>query len=363
MIHRNVSTDGANDLPNIFSQLKLVVFDWDGTLLDSTGAITASIQDAASDCGLPVPTRQNASQVIGLALAQALTIAVPQVSTEQLPRLIERYKHHYLQRDASLHPFEGITDLLNQLAALGVPMAIATGKSNLGLMRALDHLKWTGRFVATRCADQGEPKPHPWMLLDICNELGVAPHEALMIGDTTHDLGLAKNAGCPSVGVTYGAHSDLDFDYFTPVAVFSDVSSLSSWIVSGFAARNQLSSTNAAPTEVGGLGVVIGDSDDLADRGFGFRFSMPDGRPAFAIRYDGEIRGYINECRHQPTELDWNFGHFLDADQTYIVCASHGALYEPLSGICIGGPCRGKALEKVRVVEHDGKIILKDDFI
>jgi phosphoglycolate phosphatase len=363
MIHQNASAQGAANLSSVFSTLKLVVFDWDGTLLDSTGAITASIQDAAADLGLPIPTRKDASHVIGLALTQALKIAVPQVSAEQLPELIERYKHHYLQRDASLHPFEGIIDLLDELTTLNVPMAIATGKSNLGLMRALDHLKWRGRFVATRCADQGEPKPHPWMLLDICNELGISPHEALMIGDTTHDLGLAKNAGCPSVGVTYGAHSELSLDNFSPVAVFSDVKSLTAWLVSGFTARHASSPKNKPATDGLDSGQIVGDSDDLADKGFGLRFSMPDGRPAFAIRFGGEIRGYINECRHQPTELDWNFGHFLDADQAFIVCASHGALYEPLSGICVGGPCRGKVLEKVNVVEQDGKIILKDDFI
>jgi phosphoglycolate phosphatase len=218
---------------DLLSATKVVVFDWDGTLLDSTAAITLSIQEAAADLKLPVPSRRAASQVIGLALERALKIAVPEVNAAQLPTLIERYKHHYFQRDAGLHPFQGIPELLVALTNLNVPIAIATGKSHIGLMRAIDNLGWRGKFVTTRCADQGEPKPHPWMLLDICQELGIAPQSALMIGDTTHDLGLAKNAGVPSVAVTYGAHTEEGFAEFEPLAVFSEVSQLSAWLMAG----------------------------------------------------------------------------------------------------------------------------------
>ncbi len=335
-----------------FAAIKVVVFDWDGTLLDSTGAITTSIQEAAADLYLPVPSYEQASHVIGLALASALKIAVPQVSDQQLPELIERYKFHYFKRDSSLYPFTGIPEMLDQLIALNVPLAIATGKSTIGLIRALDSLSWRNKFVATRCADQGEPKPHPWMLQDICDELGIKPHEALMIGDTTHDLGLAKNAGSPSVGVSYGAHSDAGFVAFSPVAVFSKVSALSEWLLAGFVDR----ASNDGETEKSN---EICMSHDLEDKSYGTRFEMPDGRQAFVIRFDGQIKGYINECRHLPTELDWNFGHFLDAEKKYLICATHGALYDPLSGLCVAGPCRGKSLEAVAVSELNGKIYLE----
>jgi nitrite reductase/ring-hydroxylating ferredoxin subunit len=106
----------------------------------------------------------------------------------------------------------------------------------------------------------------------------------------------------------------------------------------------------------------VATSAELEDRSYGVRFTMPDGRQAFAIRFDGEVRGYINECRHLPTELDWNFGHFLDADKEFLVCATHGALYDPVTGVCVAGPCRGRALEKVALEEQHGTIVLKDEF-
>ena len=210
---------------------QLIVFDWDGTLLDSTGAISSAIQDAARDLGLPIPSRKAAAHVIGLALGQALKEAIPEATRAQLPELIERYKHHYFKSDASLHPFEGIPELLDRLAALNVPLAIATGKSHLGLVRALAALNWQSKFATTRCADQGNPKPHPWMLLDICSELEINVSEALIVGDTTHDLGLAKNAGAAAIAVTYGAHSEDDFELFNPLAVVHSVEDLSSLLL------------------------------------------------------------------------------------------------------------------------------------
>jgi phosphoglycolate phosphatase len=335
-----------------FDPIRVIVFDWDGTLLDSTGAITNSIQAAAADLDLPVPSYEQASQVIGLALATALKVAVPQVTPEQLAELVERYKFHYLKREGGLFPFEGIPELLDELTALGIPLAIATGKSTIGLMRALDNLGWRKKFVATRCADQGEPKPHPWMLNDICEELGIKPSEALMIGDTTHDLGLAKNAGAPSIAVSYGAHSDDGFAAFSPLAVFSKVSELSECLLSGF---------KRATTRAPELSNEICLAADLEDKSYGTRFEMPDGRQAFVIRFDGQVKGYINECRHLPTELDWNFGHFLDSEKEFLVCATHGALYDPLTGLCVAGPCRGKSLETVEVSELDGKIYLRSN--
>ena len=185
---------------------RLVVFDWDGTLIDSTSAIVHSIRKSAEDLGLPVPTREQASHVIGLGLLEAIHMAVPSIRREQLPAYIERYRFHYFQRDPHLEPFEGIPELLDELADSGAWLAVATGKSRVGLNRALDQMRWGGRFLTTRCADEGAPKPDPWMLRDICEELGLEPAQALMVGDTTHDLGMARSAGSSAVAVTYGAH-------------------------------------------------------------------------------------------------------------------------------------------------------------
>lgn len=188
------------------SAFDLLVFDWDGTLFDSTGAIVEAMQLASGDVGLPVPTRQAASYVIGLGLSDALRHAIPQIKPEQVPRLIERYRHHYSIRSGQIILFEGIRDLIVQLHAKGVRLAVATGKSRVGLNEALRQSGLGAYFEATRCADEGMPKPDPWMLNDLGLETGVDPSRMLMIGDTTHDLDLARNAGSQFCGVTYGAH-------------------------------------------------------------------------------------------------------------------------------------------------------------
>jgi phosphoglycolate phosphatase len=185
---------------------KLIVFDWDGTLVDSTRTIVIAMQLAAADVGLPVPTAEQASHVIGLGLHDALRLAVPQLTPERMPEYVERYRHHYLSRDAQLGAFDGVESLLDELAGYGFSLAIATGKSRLGLDRALDQFDWRRRFVATRCADQGEPKPHPWMLKDLAEEMMLSTDQLLMVGDTTHDLGMARRAGSSGIGVTWGAH-------------------------------------------------------------------------------------------------------------------------------------------------------------
>ena len=104
----------------------------------------------------------------------------------------------------------------------------------------------------------------------------------------------------------------------------------------------------------------IAQSNDIVEKGLGLRFVLPSGKAAFLIRFDGQIRAYLNECRHLPTELDWNEGYFFDAEQKYLICASHGATYHPTTGLCVGGPCRGKTLQTVAFEEKDGSIYLKN---
>lgn len=184
----------------------LVVFDWDGTLVDSTRAIAESIQGAARDLGLPVPSDAAASHVIGLGLKDALRISVPDLPADLLPAFVERYRVHYFERDTALKPFAGIQTLLDTLQNAGVPLAVATGKGRLGLNRALATAGWQGCFVTTRCADEGKPKPDPDMLFEVCRQVGVPPARTVMVGDTSHDIHMAHSAGAWSIGVTYGAH-------------------------------------------------------------------------------------------------------------------------------------------------------------
>jgi len=202
---------------------RLVVFDWDGTLVDSTAAIVHAIRASAADLGLPVPSREQASHVIGLGLLDAIHRAVPAIEREQVPLYVQRYRYHYLKEDAALQAFEGVPRLLEELADSGAWLAVATGKSRAGLNRALDQMGWTGRFLTTRCADEGIPKPDPWMLRDICEELGLDTGEALMIGDTTHDLGMARSAGSDAVAVTYGAHTREELEREPAIAVVDSV--------------------------------------------------------------------------------------------------------------------------------------------
>jgi phosphoglycolate phosphatase len=184
----------------------LVVFDWDGTVVDSIAAISDAIIGAARDLALPEPTREQANWVIGLGLLDTLQHTVPTLRREQIPAFVERYRFHYLRRETELPVFEGFREMVEGLDAAGVPLAVATGKSRAGLDRALGHTGLGRHFVTTRCADEGAPKPDPWMLVDISDALQIHPSRIVMIGDTIHDVGMARAAGCRSIAVLYGAH-------------------------------------------------------------------------------------------------------------------------------------------------------------
>jgi phosphoglycolate phosphatase len=209
---------------------RLVVFDWDGTLMDSAAAIVESIQAASRDLGLPEPSDERARHVIGLGLHDALRFAVPELSTERYPEMADRYRHHYLSRDSELVLFPGILELLSNLSAQGVALAVATGKSKFGLTRAMKATGLEQCFKATRCADQCSSKPHPQMLLELMAELGLLATDTLMIGDTTHDLAMAANAKVEAVGVSYGAHTKAALKAYAPKSVLDSVDELSEWL-------------------------------------------------------------------------------------------------------------------------------------
>lgn len=209
----------------------LIVFDWDGTLLDSTALITRCIQDSCVDLGLPRPADRDASYVIGLGLKDALTHAAPSLPRERYRELALRYRHHYLSRQHELVLFDGALEMLQSLKQRRHRLAVATGKTRLGLDEALASAHMQGLFDATRTSDETAPKPDPKMLYELMDELGAEPTRTLMIGDTTHDLQLAANAGAPSVAVSYGAHPADALRGLGPRHIARSVPDLEHWLL------------------------------------------------------------------------------------------------------------------------------------
>lgn len=209
----------------------LLVFDWDGTLFDSTALIVRCIQAAAADLGAAVPGDAQAAYVIGMGLNEALQHAVPDVPRERYAELANRYRHHYFARQHELTLFPGTLAMLHALKQRGHVLAIATGKSRRGLDEALRSVELQGVFDASRTADETASKPHPRMLLELMDELGLPPARTLMIGDTTHDLQLAANAGAAAVAVSFGAHEREAFDEHAPRHVAHTTRELHDWLL------------------------------------------------------------------------------------------------------------------------------------
>ncbi|MEO6565508.1 MAG: HAD-IA family hydrolase [Casimicrobiaceae bacterium] len=212
-------------------RFRLLVFDWDGTLSDSTTMIGEAIQAACRDVGEPEPDTTSARFVIGLGLADALQRVAPALPPARYPELSARFRHHYLAREDDIPLFAGAADLLQELDEAGYLLAVATGKNRIGLGRALGKNGLATRFHATRCADEGMPKPHPDMLLHLMNRLDVAPAQTLMIGDTTHDLELARNANTAALAVAYGAHEKAGLAALRPETVAHSIEELRAWLV------------------------------------------------------------------------------------------------------------------------------------
>ncbi|MBU6492535.1 HAD-IIIA family hydrolase [Pandoraea sp.] len=214
------------------AEFDLIVFDWDGTLMDSTPTITRCIQAACRDLDLPVPADEVASYVIGLGLRDALQTAAPTLDPSHYPRLSERYRFHYLLSGNETVLFPGVREMLAELRERGRFLAVATGKSRVGLNRALEAVGLLGAFDATRCADETFSKPHPAMLQEIGRELGQDLSRTVMIGDTTHDLQMAANAGAAGVAVAYGgAHSLEALRALGPSYCAQSVDELRAWLL------------------------------------------------------------------------------------------------------------------------------------
>lgn len=209
---------------------ELIVFDWDGTLMDSAGMIVHCVQAAARDLALEPPSDERARHIIGLGLVDALRHALPDLPEARYEDLVERYRHHYLSRDHELVLFAGVDAMLQGLVESGRWLGVATGKSRRGLDRALEYSGLGACFHATRCADECHSKPHPQMLEELMTEFAVSPAQTLMIGDTTHDLLMARNAGIDAVAVSYGAHPRADLEAVAPRHCAHSVAELAAWL-------------------------------------------------------------------------------------------------------------------------------------
>jgi phosphoglycolate phosphatase len=214
-------------VPEMFD---LIVFDWDGTLMDSTALIALCIQSAARDTGLPVPDDRAAKYVIGLGLQDATAKLFPAGSQAERVAFAMQFRHHYVSRDHEAPLYAGVEAMLAGLKREDRFMAIATGKPRAGLDRALIHTGLKSYFDFSRCADEGFPKPHPDMLERLMDFCAVEPDRVLMIGDTTHDLELAANAGARAVAVSYGAHDPSEFRNHQPLAIIRSVKELGEWL-------------------------------------------------------------------------------------------------------------------------------------
>jgi phosphoglycolate phosphatase len=204
----------------------LIIFDWDGTLADSTAVIKRALQRSAEDLHYPVPTDEQAAFIIGMGLRPALAHAIPTLREEDLVPLTDRFRHHFTTNENEIVLFSGVPEMLASLKARGHWLAVATGKSRRGLDRAFDTLGLREFFVASRCADEGFSKPHPGMLRALFDQTGMMPTDAVMIGDTTHDLQLAENAGTAAIGVTYGAHDRALLEPHKPLTLADSVTAL-----------------------------------------------------------------------------------------------------------------------------------------
>jgi phosphoglycolate phosphatase len=208
---------------------ELIVFDWDGTILDSPAAIAECIQGACGELGLEVPDRERASHVIGLGMQELMRMIAPTLAAERYGEFNEAYRRYFRAREPSMQLYPGMADLIAHLArkhALG----IATAKSRRGLERALDATGLRPHFRASRTADETHPKPHPAMLLEIMEETGFDSSRVLMIGDTSHDMQMARAAGVDALAMTYGAHREEGLRACGPLGCFSSVKDLSDWL-------------------------------------------------------------------------------------------------------------------------------------
>lgn len=210
---------------------ELIVFDWDGTLMNSEGRIVACLQRAADDVGLPVPSAAASRDIIGLGLDDAMARLFPGTDATGQAALVDAYRTHWLDNKVEAATmFDGATALVASLRDAGWLLAVATGKSRRGLDRALEESGLTEHFHVTRCADEAHSKPHPQMLLEILTDLDTPPGRAVVVGDTEYDMRMARSAKVDAVGIEHGVHTRERLMSSGALACVSDLYELSNWI-------------------------------------------------------------------------------------------------------------------------------------
>lgn len=210
----------------------LLIFDWDGTLMDSIVRIVNCFGNACADAGLPVPPESAMRHVIGLGLAEAVDVLLPGVDNALRERVVARYREHFLHIDQTATPlFDGVRAGLEEFVGRGYLLAVATGKSRRGFDRVLQETGMGSLFVATRCADEAHSKPHPKMLHDLLDYTGLKPEHALMVGDTTYDLQMARTAAMDSLAVSYGVHTCEMLLAHTPRACLDSFDEVRQWLL------------------------------------------------------------------------------------------------------------------------------------
>lgn len=210
---------------------RVVIFDWDGTLVDSAAHIVRCVQAAAADAGLDVPAADKVRHVIGLSLERAFMSIVPGARQDAFGSFVAAYREHFFRATGEVQPlFPGVADVLAELREQGLFLAVATGKGRNGLRRGLEETGLKRFFDVTRCAEDTASKPDPQMLREILDDLGLEPGEGLMIGDTSYDLEMAARIGMPSIGVTYGAHAREHLEPHRPLGLLDDIRALPAYL-------------------------------------------------------------------------------------------------------------------------------------
>lgn len=210
--------------------IRLVVFDWDGTLMDSEAQIVACMQAAIDDLQLASRTADEVKNIIGLGLREAVAALYPEAGTDLVQALADRYRDHWLAGDRQSQLFPGVEETLHLLKDEGFRLAVATGKGRRGLDKVLRETGLGELFDTTRCADETRSKPHPLMLEQIMTELGSAPAQTLMVGDTEYDMEMARNAQAHPVAVSYGVHDWSRLQRHAPLTCLDQITELGDWL-------------------------------------------------------------------------------------------------------------------------------------
>lgn len=211
---------------------KLIVFDWDGTLMDSAAHIVACLQNVITELKLEPKTDAELKNIIGLGLREAFVALYPQAGDEELTSLTHHYREHFFDKNATpCELFDGARELVEELDTKNYFLAVITGKGRNGLDKVLNETGMGKHFPVTRCADESHSKPHPQMMLDVIDYYGVNASQAIMVGDSEYDLQMANNANARSVAVTYGVHEKQRLLDCKPITCLDSIDELHNWLL------------------------------------------------------------------------------------------------------------------------------------